>query len=124
MMRSILRSTRLFSAAVTTMRSFEANSSAALSLPRVSSEGLRRDSTVSTSVLLMSGGDEDVGLGVDIVQMRFDEDNAGKYGSCRGYGEGGDDRRTYTASPRGPQTPHLARVEWFRPWLPQRLEAR
>src|SRR5690349_10132125 len=54
MIRSILLRTRLFSSAVTTMRSFEASSSAALSLPRTSGAGLWMDSTVSTSVLLMS----------------------------------------------------------------------
>jgi hypothetical protein len=54
MIRSIFFRTRLFSSAVTTMRSFEASSSAALSLPRTSGAGLWIDSTVSTSVLLMS----------------------------------------------------------------------
>jgi hypothetical protein len=54
MMRSIFLNTRLFSSAVTTIRSFEASSSAALSLPRTLGVGLWIDSTVSTSVLLMS----------------------------------------------------------------------
>lgn len=54
MTRSIFFRTRLFSASVTTMRSFAARSSAALSFPRVVGVGLWMDSTVSTSVLLMS----------------------------------------------------------------------